>query len=160
MAVSGISSVGVLAAMVTPGLLYGGAAAMAVPILIHLLNRRRYRRVRWAAMEFLLDAHRQNRRRMRVEELILLALRCLAMFLVGVMIARWFVRPASLMATLGTGGQTERIIILDDSFSMALQVQGQEGETAPAGQATVFGRGRAAFKRLVRTLREESPTTR
>ncbi len=157
MAVSGISSVGMLAAMVTPGLLYGGAAAMAVPILIHLLNRRRYRRVRWAAMEFLLDAHRQNRRRMRVEELILLALRCLAMFLVGVMIARWFVSPASLMATLGTGGQTERIIILDDSFSMALQVHGQEGETAPVGQATVFGRGRAAVEQLVRTLREESP---
>ncbi len=157
MVVSGVSLVGVLAALVTPGLLYGGAAAMAVPILIHLLNRRRYRRVRWAAMDFLMEAHRRNRRRMRVEELLLLALRCLAMFLVGVMIARWFVSPGALMATLGTGGQTERIIVLDDSFSMGLQVHGQAGEAAPVGQPTVFGRGRSAVEQLVRTLREESP---
>ncbi|RME39341.1 MAG: hypothetical protein D6788_05670, partial [Planctomycetota bacterium] len=77
-----------LAAFVSPALFWGGAAAVAAPILIHLLARRRFRRIRWAAMEFLLDAERRNRRRLRMEEWILLALRCLAVVLLAAMIAR------------------------------------------------------------------------
>ncbi len=53
-------------------------AAAAAPIVIHLLSKRRFRRIRWAAMDFLLEADRRNRRRVRIEELILLGLRCLA----------------------------------------------------------------------------------
>src|SRR5436309_13210065 len=53
-------------------LLYGLAAA-SVPIIIHLLNRRKYREVTWAALRFLLAAIRKNPRRIRIEQLILLA---------------------------------------------------------------------------------------
>ena len=52
------------------------AAAASVPIIIHLLNRRRYRIVDWAAMRFLLAAQRQNVRRLRLEQWLLLAVRC------------------------------------------------------------------------------------
>src|SRR6516165_2964378 len=55
--------------------LFAGAAAVAVPVIIHLLNRRRYKIVTWAAMRFLLNAQRQNTRRMRIEQLILLLVR-------------------------------------------------------------------------------------
>ena len=58
-----------------PGLLIG-SLLVAAPILIHLLNRRRFRIVDWAAMEFLLEADLRNRRRIRLEHLILLLLRC------------------------------------------------------------------------------------
>jgi len=44
-----------------------GLFAIAVPIVIHLLNRRRYKTVEWAAMTWLLAAAKQNRRRMRFE---------------------------------------------------------------------------------------------
>src|SRR5437867_2789515 len=37
--------------------------AVSVPIIIHLLNRRRFRIVQWAAMRFLLSAQRKNARR-------------------------------------------------------------------------------------------------
>ena len=47
------------------------AAAVAVPIIIHLINRRRFRVVTWAAMRFLLAAQRRNTRKMRLEQMIL-----------------------------------------------------------------------------------------
>ena len=60
-------------------LLWGLAAAL--PILIHLWNRRHYREVPWAAMEFLLAAMRKNARRMQLEQWLLLAVRTLIVLL-------------------------------------------------------------------------------
>src|SRR5437763_7310170 len=57
------------------GALAVGAAAVSVPIIIHLLSRRRYRIVTWAAMRFLLLAQKQTTRRLRLEQLILLLVR-------------------------------------------------------------------------------------
>ena len=65
-----VQTTSMLAAFVTPAILWGGTA-VAAPILIHLFARRRFRRVRWAAIDFLLQAERVNRRRMRIEHLIL-----------------------------------------------------------------------------------------
>ena len=44
------------------------APLLAVPILIHLLNRVRYRRMRWAAIEFLLQTERRAVRRARLRQ--------------------------------------------------------------------------------------------
>src|SRR5262249_41672713 len=49
-----------------------GGSLVSVPIIIHLINRLRYRRIRWAAMEFLLKAQKRNRRRLIIEQIILL----------------------------------------------------------------------------------------
>ena len=43
-----------------------GLAAVSVPIIIHLLNRRKFQKVVWAAMKFLQISVEQNQRRMRV----------------------------------------------------------------------------------------------
>jgi len=146
-----------LAAIVTPAFFTAGVAAISLPILIHLLNRRRFRRIRWAAMDFLLDAQRKNRRRVRFEELILLALRCLAMLLVGLMLARLFVRPTTLATTLGASTRTERIILLDDTYSMRL-LEGSSAATGSGGEGpTVFARGKTAVANLVRTFKENTP---
>src|SRR5215510_14061980 len=58
------------------------AGAASIPVIIHLLNRRRFRIVTWAAMRFLLAAQRQNTRRMRLEQLLLLAVRTVLVLLV------------------------------------------------------------------------------
>jgi len=94
-----------------------GLGTVSVPIIIHLLNRRRFRIRRWAAMQFLLDSLRRNRRRLRIEELILMALRCLALFLLAMAIARF---AGCGDSELIGGGQTPEttIFVLDDSFSM------------------------------------------
>ena len=47
-----------------PGFVLPGAALAAVPIIIHLLSRLRYKRVKFAAMEFLLQSDELNRRRL------------------------------------------------------------------------------------------------
>ena len=59
-----------------PGLLAGLAAA-SIPIVIHLLNRRKFREMPWAAMQFLMAAIRKNQRRVRIEQWLLLAIRTL-----------------------------------------------------------------------------------
>src|SRR5687768_12325482 len=89
-----------------------GLAAVAVPILIHLLKQRRLQRVVWAAMRFLSASVEQHRRRMKVEDLILLALRCLLIALIALALAR----PATLSSGGGAGGsRVTAIIVVDNS---------------------------------------------
>src|SRR6266571_7987896 len=99
--------------LVNPWLFIAGLIAVLLPILIHLLNKRKFRVVDWAAMEFLLDADKKNRRRIRLENLILLLLRCLAVLLIGLLLGRPFL-PTSATAGLLNAAQYERIVLLDD----------------------------------------------
>lgn len=128
-----------------------GAGAVASPILIHFLSKRRFRRVRWAAMDFLLQAQQHNRRRIRIEQLILLALRCLAVILIAAMVARPFLRPNSLVSLLGGVERTERVFLVDDSFSMAFQ-----SETGSARKGSSFDRAATAVETIARLLSSEA----
>src|SRR5205085_153911 len=69
-----------------------GGALVSAPIIIHLINRMRFRRIKWAAMEFLLKAQKRMKRKLIIEQLILLFLRCLLVFLVAMLLGRfkWF----------------------------------------------------------------------
>ena len=49
-----------------------GLFAVSVPIIIHLLNRRRFRTVDWGAMQFLLKATRDSRGKKRLKHLLIL----------------------------------------------------------------------------------------
>ncbi len=95
-----------------------GALLVSAPIIIHLLNRRRYKRVAWAAIDLLRVAENKNRRRVRMEHLIVLLLRCLAVALIVLMIARLLFDPRGLGRGALRGAPVERIVILDDSSSM------------------------------------------
>jgi hypothetical protein len=99
-------------------IMLAGLAAVAVPIIIHLLNRRKFRKVVWAAMRFLQNAVEQNQRRLRIEDMILLALRCLLLALLALALAR----PAILSNATGMFGQSKvtGVIILDNSLSMGM----------------------------------------
>jgi hypothetical protein len=120
---------GLFAIFETP-LLVGGiaAGAAAVPIVIHLLNRRRFRIVPWAAMRFLLAAQRKNTRRMRLEQLLLLAVRTMLAVLLVLAMASvmpwseslWYkLFPESAVRTATGTRRTHKILVLDGSFSMA-----------------------------------------
>src|SRR5437762_14163720 len=89
-----------------------GGALVSVPILIHLINRMRFKRIRWAAMEFLLKSQKRNRRRLIIEQIILLLLRILLVLLAAFLVARL------LYAGTGTKGATH-VVILDDTLSMS-----------------------------------------
>jgi hypothetical protein len=68
--------------------LLGGLAAVAVPIIIHLLNRRSAKRVDWGAMRFLLDSLLSRKKRIQLEEALLMAARCLLVALLALCVAR------------------------------------------------------------------------
>src|SRR5260370_25323181 len=71
-----------------PWFMAAGGVLVSSPIIIHLINRMRFKRLRWAAMEFLLKSQKRNRRRLIIEQLILLALRILLVLLIGFLVAR------------------------------------------------------------------------
>ncbi|MHC4983756.1 MAG: BatA domain-containing protein [Planctomycetota bacterium] len=97
---------------------WSGLGAASVPIIIHLLNRRRFRMREWAAMKFLLESLKKNRRRLRMEEIILLALRCLVILMLVVAVAKFTGCSALEVLPLGWGESASVVIILEDSYSM------------------------------------------
>jgi uncharacterized membrane protein len=103
-----------------------GFILIGVPILVHLINLLRHRRQKWAAMEFLLESYRRNRRWVMLKQWLLLLARMMVMALLVIMLAKW-VTSAQWLSWLG-GRTTHHFILLDDSASMGALQQG--GETA------------------------------
>ena len=96
---------------------------MAIPVVIHLLMRRRRKPVRWAAMRFLIEAYRRQRRRVRLEQLLLLSARCLLVALVALAVAR----PMFGDSGAGGGGPRELYLLVDNGIASALT--GADGRT-------------------------------
>jgi hypothetical protein len=102
-----------------------GASLFTVPLIIHLLNRRRYKSKSWAAMDFLLAAYKRTRRRLRLENFLLLLIRCLIIILLALAMAKPFVSSESAVAALTTV-RRDVVVVLDDSFSMGYQLTPDE----------------------------------
>src|ERR1700758_2065048 len=104
-----------------PGYLAAGAALISAPIIIHLINRMRFKRLRWAAMEFLLKSQKRNRRRLIIEQILLLLLRCSLVVLAAFLVSRFVGCSAA-----GLGAQTTTpLVVLDDTLSMTDQWKDQ-----------------------------------
>ena len=113
---------------VTWAFFWAGLAAVSIPVIIHILNRRRYKTVTWAAMDFLLRALKKNRRRLRFEQWVLLATRCLVVFLLGVALARPLACENQSVA--GIGGRTGlNVFVIDNSYSMAYEANRPDART-------------------------------
>jgi hypothetical protein len=125
-----------------PNLFLAALACVAIPILIHILLRRRRKPVAWAAMRFLLEAYRQQRRRTRLEQLLLLASRCLLVAALALAVGRPALRTAGFFSA---SDPRTLVIILDNALTTAV--------TTPEG-STEFERERA---RALALLRELSP---
>ena len=95
-----------------------GLLAVGAPVLIHLINMMRHRRVEWAAMEFLLQSQKRNRTWIMLKQFLLLLLRMAAIAAVVFLVAQPLFRE-SFGSLFGGGIKTHHIVILDDSFSMS-----------------------------------------
>ena len=109
--------------LLQPAFLLAGLAA-GVPILIHLINRHRALVHRFPALRFLLMADRRTARKFRLYQLLLLALRVLAILLLALLLSqpRWGGEEAS--AALALPPQAT-VLLLDNSLSMQYR-DGQE----------------------------------
>jgi len=105
-----------------PALFAAGAAAVAIPIIIHLLMRRRRKPIEWAAMRFLLEAYRKHKRRLRLEQLLLLATRCLIIALLGAALARPFFGDSDALAR----GPETVYLIIDNSLTASAKTDGEQ----------------------------------
>ncbi|MCE9604530.1 MAG: VWA domain-containing protein [Planctomycetia bacterium] len=95
-----------------------GVAAAAGPIIVHLMNRRRFCTIDWAAMQFLREAVRQSRRVLHIRDLLLLILRVACLLLFGFAMARpYFTSTGG--GSFGAGEPIHAVLLIDDSLSMA-----------------------------------------
>lgn len=97
--------------------LLAGLAAVAIPIAIHLLNKFRVKNVQWGAMRFLQESLKRNERRVKIEDLILLILRCLFVILIVTAFARPVIKSLS-MGGNDSSGPVLAVVLLDNSASM------------------------------------------
>ena len=95
------------------------APLVALPVLIHLINLLRHRRVQWAAMEFLLESKKKHQNWVRLKQLLLLLMRMAAVAAIVFMMARPMLEDE--WSRLFGGGDTHHVILLDDSGSMTDQ---------------------------------------
>ena len=98
--------------------LLAGIAAIAAPIVIHMMMRR-VRRMKWAAMRFLQVAVQRQERKLRIEDRLLLLLRCLLLILLALALAR----PAFRAAGMAAGGGP-RIIDATSCISRSRPIRG------------------------------------
>src|ERR1700709_2756477 len=105
-------------------LLVWGTLLGVIPIIIHLLNRRRFRRVEWAPMRYLKLTIQRNRRRIQIEQLLLLLVRIALPVLLFVLLARPLVNPTGLERWFRAGGRVSHVLLVDDSLSMGYTAGG------------------------------------
>src|SRR5262245_52613748 len=113
-----------------------GLVGLAIPIIIHLLNRRRFNVVDWGAMQFL-QISEATRRRIMVEELLLMLLRMglIAVFVMA--LALPFV-PSPAFARFVGGGDRDVVLLFDGSYSMGFKDQGKSAHELAKEWATAF----------------------
>ncbi len=114
---AGISLIGV-AGFASAWMLLWGAAA-AIPIVLHLLNRRRQQTVTWAAMRLLMQVIEQQSKRVRIEQLLLLLLRTLILLTLAIALARpFFAQPTETGIVAAQRSPRLWILVIDNSYSM------------------------------------------
>ena len=101
-----------------------GLFAAAAPILLHLFRRRTARRLVWGAWQFLAESIRQKRRRILLEEVILLVVRTAILALAAFAFARPYLPETGFFG----GGEKDVVLVLDASGSMNLRRK--DGTTA------------------------------
>lgn len=123
-------------------ILLAGTVLATAPIIIHLLNRRRFTRVDWAPMEYLKLTLKTNRRRLRLEQWLLLAIRTLAVLALFFAVARPITSGTNLAGFLSVEGRASRVIVIDDSLSMSYQ----------KGEQSSFERAKNAARQILNQL--------
>lgn len=123
-----------------PLILGAGLACVGIPILIHLVMRRRRRPILWGAMRFLIEAYRKHQKRLRLEQILLLATRCLLVALLAMALARPVIGEGNPFSGLGP---STVYFLLDTSLASSAD---RDGDT------TALDRHKAAARSILGTL--------
>ncbi len=119
-----------------------GILGASIPIIIHLINRKRALAHKFAAIDFILQSHELFSARFKLRQLLLLILRASLVALLSMALAKPFMKPAG-GASLITDVPTSNVLIIDDSYSMSYTINGQ----------SLFERAKQSAKQLISSLR-------
>ena len=95
--------------------LLGGAAAAAIPILVHLISKSQHREIKWGAMHLIELTLKSQQRRLRFENWLLMLLRCAIPIILALCMARPILKGS---AVLWANEKTSLLVLLDNSYSM------------------------------------------
>lgn len=118
-----------------------GLLAASIPVIIHLLNRRRHKTIQWAAMQFLLKATRESRGKKKLRHFLILACRTLGLAALVLAAAR----PIA-SGLLGWGGGNIDVVVLVLDRSASMELRSGDGQ-APRRQA-ILAKVRETMKTL------------
>jgi len=141
-------------AFLTPLFLIG-AAAIAIPVFVHLIQRERKRVIEFPSLMFVRRIPYQSVRRRRIRHWALLLLRCAALLLIVAAFARPFMRQAAIAAAVA-GGSREIVVLLDHSASMGYGDHWQRARDAARRAVQSLGAGDKATLVLFSRNAEES----
>jgi hypothetical protein len=95
-----------------------GFLAISIPIIIHLFFKRQYKHIQWAAIQFLLEAEKRIRKKIKLIELLMLLLRCTVIFLLVILFGKIFLDKTGVFNRPFGGKAIFYHLVLDDSPSM------------------------------------------
>ncbi len=94
-----------------------GTLAGGIPILIHMIHKRKAPKVLFPTLRFLKASNERTSRRQKIQDLLLLAMRVLLFVLLGLALAQPFLGSRRW----GLGQRIHAVIILDNSYSMGTE---------------------------------------
>ena len=101
-----------------PAVLFGLLAA-SIPVLIHLLNLRKLKRIEFSTLAFLKELQKNKIRKIKLKQWLLLALRVLIILFLVMAFARPTIKGIAIGGTT-SAAKTTAVFILDDTFSMSV----------------------------------------
>src|SRR5262245_57524458 len=99
-------------------LFFVALATIAIPVIVHLVQRERKHVVNFPSLMFVQRIPYQSVRRRRIRHWYLLLMRAAAMALIIFAFARPFFRQGAVAAMAASGGSREIVVMLDQSASM------------------------------------------
>lgn len=125
-----------------PAVLFGLLAA-SIPILIHLFNLKKLKKIEFSTLAFLKELQKNKIRRIKIKQWILLALRVSIILFIVMAFARPTLRSVQIGGTT-SAAKTTAIFILDDTFSMSVVDQ----------KGSYFNQAKEIIKQILSQLQE------
>ena len=125
-----------------PAILFGLLAA-SIPVIIHLFNLRKLKKIEFSTLTFLKELQKNKIRKIKLKQWILLALRVLIILFVVMAFARPALQSIQIGGTTSVA-KTTAIFILDDTFSMSVVDQ----------KGSYFNQSKEIIKQVISQLQE------
>jgi hypothetical protein len=126
-----------------PIFLFAAGVAVLFPLLIHLFNRQKVKKVYFSSLLFLRSLEKTRMRRVKIKEYLLLLIRSLIILLVVAAFARPAIR-GGFASRVGAHAKTSTVILLDDSYSMRYETK----------EGSLFDLSKRKAKEIISQLKE------